>query len=242
MTDVIVVDRRFCGPPDSANGGYVCGLVAARVDGPAEVTLRNPPPLDTPMPVQRRVDGRAEVRLDGELVAEARPVGAVGIDAPAPVALADALAGTERSWITRGESPHPFPTCFTCGPAREAGDGQRVFVGPVTGRDVAAAPWTPDDSLPVLDGRVAPEIVWAVLDCSGGIGSGYVDGEFDPAAPHVLGRFTADVRASPAVGERCVAVGWRIGLDGRKLFAGSAVFGEHDRLLGLARATWIELT
>jgi len=24
----IVIDRRFCGPPKSANGGYVCGLLA----------------------------------------------------------------------------------------------------------------------------------------------------------------------------------------------------------------------
>jgi hypothetical protein len=26
--EAIHIDRRFCGPPDSGNGGYVCGRVA----------------------------------------------------------------------------------------------------------------------------------------------------------------------------------------------------------------------
>ena len=60
-------------------------------------------------------------------------------------------------------------------------------------------------------------------------------------APHVLGRFVAEVYDTPTAGERCVAIGWRIGHEGRKMFAGSAVFGADARLLGLARATWIEL-
>jgi hypothetical protein len=41
----IVVEKRFCGPPNSANGGYVSGLLAAHIDGSAEITLRTPPPL-----------------------------------------------------------------------------------------------------------------------------------------------------------------------------------------------------
>src|SRR5438552_14612416 len=41
----VVIERRFCGPPNSANGGYVCGLLAAHIDGNAEITLLAPPPL-----------------------------------------------------------------------------------------------------------------------------------------------------------------------------------------------------
>jgi len=48
MTERVTIDRRFRGPSDSGNGGYVCGVVAALVGGPAEVTLRSPPPLDRP--------------------------------------------------------------------------------------------------------------------------------------------------------------------------------------------------
>jgi hypothetical protein len=41
----VVIAKRFCGPPKSANGGYACGLLAAHVDGDAEITLLAPPPL-----------------------------------------------------------------------------------------------------------------------------------------------------------------------------------------------------
>jgi hypothetical protein len=44
MTGSLSVARRFCGPPDSGNGGYVCGFFVGFVEG-AEVTLRLPPPL-----------------------------------------------------------------------------------------------------------------------------------------------------------------------------------------------------
>jgi hypothetical protein len=51
MMAPLVIAPRFCGPPDSGNGGYVCGLIAGRLDGQAEITLRAPPPLATPMTV-----------------------------------------------------------------------------------------------------------------------------------------------------------------------------------------------
>ncbi len=52
----IVVAERFCGPSESGNGGYTCGLVAAFIDGPAQVTLRKPPPLDRPLTIQVNPD------------------------------------------------------------------------------------------------------------------------------------------------------------------------------------------
>ena len=45
MTDSIVIDPRFCGPPGIGNGGYVSAQVAAWADGPVMVTLRRPAPL-----------------------------------------------------------------------------------------------------------------------------------------------------------------------------------------------------
>jgi hypothetical protein len=38
-----------------------------------------------------------------------------------------------------------------------------------------------------------------------------------------------------------VVVGWPLGQEGRKRFAGTAVFGGGGDVLGLARATWILL-
>src|SRR2546423_1845323 len=54
---VLTIPSRFNGPAGVGNGGYVCGPIAAYVDGPATVTLRRPPPLDTPMEVERDGDG-----------------------------------------------------------------------------------------------------------------------------------------------------------------------------------------
>lgn len=49
----ITISARFDGPPTTGNGGYVCGLVARHVDGPAEVTLWAPPPLERPLTLER---------------------------------------------------------------------------------------------------------------------------------------------------------------------------------------------
>ena len=85
MTAPLVVAPRFCGPPDSANGGYASGLIAACLDGQAEITLRRPPPLARPMAVER--DGEGSVRvLDGDvLIAEGHePAGQPGGGPPRP--------------------------------------------------------------------------------------------------------------------------------------------------------------
>jgi len=37
----------FYGPPNSGNGGYVCGMLVHHITGAAEVTLRSPPPIGT---------------------------------------------------------------------------------------------------------------------------------------------------------------------------------------------------
>jgi len=235
VNETVVIDHRFCGPPDSANGGYSCGLVAAPVGNPAVVTLRRPPPLDTPLRLEGGHDGvRA---LDGDaLIAEGSPAERVDLEIPDPISFDEAKTASEGSWIRSTPKRHAFPTCFVCGPGRELGDGLRVFVGPVDGRPgLHAASWVPDASIET-DGTVLPVFVWSVLDCAGGIGAAFTNDD-----PHVLGRMTADVRRPLTVGEPCVAVGWRIGVDGRKLDAGSVIFGGAGDVIGVARATWIAL-
>ena len=49
--DTLVLDPHFNGPPGTAAGGYACGAIGELVDGPAEVTLRTPPPLGVPLGV-----------------------------------------------------------------------------------------------------------------------------------------------------------------------------------------------
>ena len=93
VTDSVLVERRFRGPAQSANGGYACGLVAAALepDPAVEVTLRAPPPIERPMR-RMAVDGKLELR-DGEtVVAEGRPAAAPELAIPDPVSLASAEA------------------------------------------------------------------------------------------------------------------------------------------------------
>ena len=44
MTGSLSVARRFCGPPDGGNGGYVCGFIAGLVEGPPRSRSGCPPP------------------------------------------------------------------------------------------------------------------------------------------------------------------------------------------------------
>jgi hypothetical protein len=240
VSDHIVIDRRFCGPPDSGNGGYVCGLVAAHVDRSSEVALRLPPPLETPLRVARAGDRSVRVLAGDALVAEAMPRGdELGLDVPEPVGIAEAEAAGAGSHLRAHPEEHPFPTCFVCGPKRAPEDGLHVLVGPVAGRGVAATAWTPASDLAGADRAVRPEFVWAVLDCSGGVGSWLAD-PID-GNPFVLGRMAVTINGPVRAVAPYAVVGWRAGHEGRKVTAGSAVFTAGGDLVGLGRATWIQL-
>jgi hypothetical protein len=217
----LVLSHRYRGPLTSANGGYACGRLAAYVDAEqVEVTLRLPPPLDRPLSVERE-DGRV-LLLDGDaLVAEARPA-PVEVQPPTPpVSIADAEAARERH--VRDWSPD-FGECYVCG-LRE--DGLEIRVGPVAGRE-------PLHAAPVALREAGTEFVWAAVDCPGAYAVGA-----EGRGEIVLGRMTARIDRVPDVGEECVATAWPVGEDGRKLYAGTALFSSVGELLALARQTWI---
>jgi hypothetical protein len=240
MTASLVIPPRFCGPPDSANGGYASGLIAARLGGQAEITLRRPPPLDRPMTVERAGEGSVRV-LDGDvLIAEGTSSpGDPALELPGPVTVRDARAAGLGSRLRAHPDEHPFPTCFVCGPARRPPDGLGVMPGPVAGRGLSADAWYPDESLAPPGGELAPELVWAALDCAGGIGA-LADTAPD-GPPYVLGRLAARQLGPVRTGEPHVVAGWRLAAEGRKLHAGSALFTATGKAVGIARATWIRL-
>lgn len=221
-TRTIRIDPRFRGPPDSANGGYTAGLLANVIDGPSEVTLRAPPPLDTNLTLAS--DGQTATLSDGDqLVATAF---ASPLDlSPPPNPGFDAARKVRDDYA--GFTAHNFPTCFVCGPDRDEGDGLRVFAAPL-GTAVAAA-WQPAGD------TVDPLLVHAALDCP----SYYA--LRDSRLLALLGRMHGEVFQLPAPQEDCVVVGWPISSDGRKHFSGAALYGADERLLAMARNTWIEL-
>jgi hypothetical protein len=231
---MIVVERRYNGPPNCGNGGYVGGLIAAHVDGTAEVTLRKPTPLDVELTVERHAGG---VRMrDGDtVIATAVPIHDEPPATPSPVSLADVEAAGERSALRQRPRTHPFPGCFGCGPDNDG--GLRIMVGPVPGRELAADVWTPDATLADSDG-VRPEFVWTALDCSAGLGA---IGQEPTSAPYLLGRMAVWLLAAVRPGERYAVVGRREGGAGRTLFAGSAIYAADGTPVAVARSTWIQL-
>ncbi|MEY9879497.1 hypothetical protein ABIA43_001031 [Bradyrhizobium sp. USDA 328] len=239
----LVIDRRFRGPPNSGNGGYVCGCLARHVAGDAEVTLRAPPPLERPLDVLTKADGGIELRENGGLLATAR---AAGIDVSDIPRVSYAAAEEAVGRTPYDEQTHNLPGCFVCGPARGHGDGLRIFAGPlqagsVPGKPVVfAASWVPHGSLSGDDGYVAPEFVWAALDCPTGycsVGARHLGLNGDETA--LLGRMAARIDRRPRPGDRCVVVAWPTGREGRKLFAESALLDAKQEVLATARATWL---
>ncbi len=236
MTDSLVIPSRFCGPPGSGNGGYVCGRIAAYADGPVTVTLRRPPPLATPMAVERGGDSSVRLHHRGMLIAEATSSpGRPALEIPGPVSLAEAHAAVGGA---RYYADPVFPGCFVCGMGRGPGDGLRIFPGPVTGRALWAAPWTPDPSITDAGGRVRPEVAWAALDCPSGIAAAEAAGLARDTAI-LLGRLTATLGTLPGAGDGCLVIAWPGRRDGRKLTAGSALLGPGGQVLAAASTVWL---
>lgn len=234
----ITIDARYCGPPDSGNGGYVAGRLAhhLHVEHPhaVEVTLRAPAPLDRRLAVQLDDVAMTATLLDGDVVvAEARVLPELAVDVPEPVDVETATRVAHDSPMLRDADAHPFPTCFVCGPARAPGDGLRLFPGQVPGRDVFAAVYTADAQ------HVADEFTWAALDCPSSFPMYLAEDPFD--GPVVLGRFAVRVEEHPPVGVPMVVLAWREGVDGRKLHTASALVHADGRVAAVARATWIQL-
>lgn len=239
----LVIDRRFRGPPNSGNGGYVCGCLARHVAGDAEVTLRAPPPLERPLDVLMRTDGAIELHENEKLLATAH---VTGIDVPDVPKVSYEAAEEAVSRTPYDEQTHDLPACFVCGPARAYGDGLRIFAGPlqagaVPGKPVVfAASWIPHGSLSGDDGYVAPEFVWAALDCPTGycsVGARHLGLNGNETA--LLGRMAARINRRPRPGDRCVVTAWPTGREGRKLFAESALLSSEQDVLAIARTTWL---
>jgi len=229
VTDVII-DRRFRGPANSGNGGYVCGLLAQAFDQPCEVTLKSPPPLDVSLQLYRYED-RAELRQGAQVIATAQ---AAEVDLSAPKAPSLELAEDAVSRFVDADK-HILPECFVCGPHRADGDGLRIFTGPVDGQELVAAPWAPAAEFANSDGCVRDIFLWSALDCPS-----YFSLR-QPEMMALLGRMKAHIIAPPIPGEELVAAAWCTGKDGRKYFADSALFNKDGELLAKAQTIWIAL-
>lgn len=230
----VVIARRFRGPPDSANGGYACGVIGCHVHDAARVRLNVPPPLETPMVIRQPDPATAELLLNGVPVGKAQSTDAHW-EVPGPVEYDQAVSASRAFPWYKG---HPFSSCFVCGPERMEGDGLRIFPGAMPERRIVAAPWTPADSVCDAAGLVQQEIVWAALDCPSWFGIL----AFETGVRYaLLGELTGRIIDRPRQDRRCVVVAWASGRDGRKLYGGTAIYDEAGVLFATSAATWVEL-
>lgn len=218
----VSVSRRFCGPDESANGGWFSGAVAdsvGRAHG-ASVRLLSPPPLERE--IQVVPDGAGHLAQAGDV--EIARLGAADPlesgDLPTPTSHAHAK---EVGPMYAGLQEHPFPHCFVCGTDRDGWDALCLRPGPVS-PGVLAAAWRPRE--------MSVPMVWSALDCPGGWALG-VGGR-----PMVLGTITAQIHQMPQIDEALVVMAWAISSQGRKHTAGTALYS-GDQLLAQARSVWI---
>lgn len=232
QSDEVEIHRRFRGPPASGNGGYVCGILAEWIDGPAEVTLLAPPPLEAPLH-RRRDDAEVTLSDSATCFARARPLDEpLDLDAPHPPEEAELEAAAMGF---PGRQGHPIPGCFVCGTERQAGDGLCIYAGDSPHRDVAVAEWVPDEELADEHGHINQRYLWAALDCPSYFGIG------EPRPLALLARLSAQIERPVMPGERLTVTGWSLDREGRKHHSASVIHDEAGELVGLARALWIEV-
>ena len=243
QTQTLRIARRFNGPYDSGNGGYSAGLAAHLLPNAdaVEATLRAPIPLDRTLRAHTTETGLDIMTDDAATRILIMSLRSIWLETP-DVNSPGLEAATVAAASFPGAEDHVLPHCFVCGPARAEGDGLRIFpdwLKEPSGLDnpntfpIVAAPWQPTPDLADDSGRIAPEYMWAALDCPGGFA---VNKE-----PVLLGRMSTKILERPTPDAPLITVAWSKGQDRRKHFAGTALFNEAGNLLAFSEQTWIQI-
>jgi hypothetical protein len=229
----IEIPSRFTGPPNIGHGGYVAGLLTTGASGAVQVTLRRPAPLDVPLDLVDEGEGHRSLRTGDDVIAQSEP-STLDLDVPPAPSLDQARAAEPGSpSFYNGRGVHGV--CFGCSSARDEGDGMRIFAGPtsVDGTDLVAAAWRPGAAFASDDGTVDAHWVLAALDCPGAFA--FI---VDDQRAGLLGRIVFEQFDTVRADADLVVGGWQVGTDGKKLFAGTALYDATGAVLAAAKATW----
>ena len=234
----VTIPAKYCGPPNSGNGGYMCALVARCIEGIAQVYLRAPAPLEKPLTVDLLPGNRALMR-DGETVlAEGSPGYLDERPPPAPtweVAVAASLRSPMRTY-------HPYPTCYGCGPERARDDGLRIFTAQEGTLPTGFGIWEPNEALGATGQSVDEKIVWIALDCGTGILPVVPAREmFGQKARVMTGMMTARFDRPVIIGNRYTTRSWLTATEGRKLHLGSAIYDATGVPVASSQSLWFAL-
>jgi hypothetical protein len=231
----IVIAQQFCGPPNSGNGGYVCGCLAKDLEGPVTAVLRARVPLDVNLDL-RKEDGVMQLTdAEGGLVGQGRAVDGSLLPTPPEAPSMRAARAAGARFPGHEQSIHPI--CFTCGPERREGDGLRVFPGQIEGAPAGhvACIWIPDMAFSDAEGLVTAEVIWAALDCPGFFA--WVAREGRHGA--LLGTMTGEVLRRPRAGHEYIVMAWPLEREGRKETAGVALFAMNGEVLARGHQVWV---
>jgi hypothetical protein len=231
----VEIKQRFCGPPNSGNGGYSCGIIGKNLSGPSQVRLHRPPPLDQPLTLSQEGDNWS-LKHQGQLVGSAQPT-ELNLLVPTPPSLTQARAA--RSAYPK-DLAHVFSTCFVCGPDRDAGDGLRLFCGSVGNSysevPLVACDWQPDAALLDAQGNVAAEYIWSALDCPSYFALGLATDKIS-----LLAQMSCSIDRPVQGNQPLIVFAWKRYIDGRKGFSGAALANAQGDILARAEHVWIEL-
>lgn len=229
-----IINQRFCGPPNSGNGGYSCGLLGKNIRGPAQVRLQSPPPLDTPLTISQE-SGDWLLKHENELVGIAKPAQLDWVP-PSPPTLAQARQG--KNTFAGHSELNMFRGCFVCGPARDASDGLQIFTGNIEGTELVACDWQPTTDLLDDQGNTKAEFVWSALDCPGYFA---LNIPLDSGKVFLLGQMTACIDKPVPGNQPLIIYAWKQFIDGRKHYSAAAIATAEGEVLARAEHLWIEL-
>lgn len=245
--DQISISSRYCGPPDTANGGYLAGLLSGYFDrGDAlSISFRAATPLEKVLKVieTENESGKTVQIVDDENVLAMAKVRDIEVGRPAlpPVEQINSVEMQCAGFIG-----HPFPACFVCGPDRPRGDGLGIYPGPVELKGLSeglnsgvAAEWTLLDDLKDNDGKVKNEFIWAALDCISAFAN-LEKKENQYLVPMVLGNISARLEQSLA-GDKAYVIAWPLKVEGRKAFANSIIYNQQQECIAVGQAVWVSL-
>ena len=235
----VTIPAIYKGPPDIANGGYVCSLFAEYINGVIDVMIKRPTPLDRDLQICAGGDGVYYLMDGDQMIISAKP-GVMDLPVPDAPSYEEALKAAKTSIALK---PTPYthvtghgihPICFCCGADVADGEGLKIHPGCVPGTNMVAAPWTPALELGDELGNVRPEFIWTALDCPGA----YALWELTDTKPGFLGRLIGQIEKPLRCDEPCVVVAWPAGSDGRKLYTGTVLFDGKGQIIGRSLATW----
>ncbi len=235
----VTIPAIYKGPPDIANGGYVCSLFAEYIEGVIDVMIKRPTPLDRELQICADSGGIYYLMDGDQMIISAMP-GVLDLTAPDAPSYEEAVKAAKASIALK---PTPYthvtghgihPICFCCGADVPDGEGLKIHPGRIPGKNMVAAPWTPalehGDGL----GYVRPELIWTALDCPGA----YALWELTDTKPGFLGRLIGHIEKPLRPGEPCVVAAWPTGSEGRKLYTQTVLFGAKGQIIGRSLATW----